>query len=158
MFRQMRRIKQQIPMEDCLRILREEPRGVLSLIGDDGYPYGFPMDHFYNDKDGCLYFHCAKQGHKLDAIRACNKASYCVMDKGYRRAGEWALNINSVIVFGRMEILTDYAERMEACRQIGEKYMPDKESVRKELEISGKNVQVLRLRPEHITGKLVNES
>lgn len=158
MFRNMRRIKQQIPRSECVRILREEPRGVLSLIGDGGYPYGFPMDHFYSEKDGCLYFHCAKQGHKLDAIGRCDKASYCVMDAGYRREGEWALNINSVIVFGRMEILTDPAEGMEACRQIGEKFMPDKASVQKELEESFHRVCILRLTPEHITGKLVKES
>lgn len=158
MFREMRRKKQQISRSECIRILTEEPRGVLSLIGDDGYPYGFPMNHFYSEKDGCLYFHCAKQGHKIDAIHSCDKASYCVMDSGYRREGEWAWNINSVIVFGRMEILADHAEAMEICRQLGEKYMPDKASVQRELEIFGKNVLVLRLTPAHITGKLVKES
>lgn len=158
MFREMRRKNQQIPGSDCIRILKEEPRGVLSLMGDDGYPYGFPMDHYYSEEDGCLYFHCAKQGHKLDAIGRCEKASYCVMDAGYRREGEWFFHFSSVIVFGRVEILTDPVEVMEACRSIGEKYMPDKESVQKELEASLKYVCVLRLTPEHITGKLVKES
>ena len=131
---------------------------MLSLIGDDGYPYGLPMDHWYCQEDGCLYFHCAKQGHKLDAIRGCNKASYCVMDSGYRREGEWFFHFRSVIAFGRMEIVTDPVEVREACRRIGEKYMPDRESVQKELAESLKNVCVLRLTPEHITGKLVKEA
>ena len=74
MFREMRRIKQQIPNEECIEILKTEPRGVLSVLGDDGYPYGIPMDHWYSEADGKLYFHGAKEGHKLDAIKACDKA------------------------------------------------------------------------------------
>ena len=73
MFRPMRRIKQQIPEEECIKILKEEPRGVLSVLGDDGYPYGVPIDHYYDEKTGRIYFHCAKEGHKLDAIRRCDK-------------------------------------------------------------------------------------
>lgn len=68
MFREMRRFKQQISEEECIRILKEQPRGVLSMLGDDGYPYGIPLDYLYME-DGHLYFHCAKEGHKLDAIR-----------------------------------------------------------------------------------------
>ena len=68
MFREMRRFKQQISEEECIRILKEEPRGVLSMIGDDGYPYGIPISHFYSEEDGKIYFHGAKVGHKIDAI------------------------------------------------------------------------------------------
>ncbi len=72
-------------------------RGVLSLIGDDGYPYGLPIDHWYCEEDGKIYFHGAKEGHKIDAIKACDKVSYCVYDEGYRKEGDWALNIKSLI-------------------------------------------------------------
>ena len=95
MFRKMRRFKQQISEEECIRILKEQPRGVLSMIGDDGYPYGIPLDHWYSGNK--LYFHGAKVGHKMDAITAFDKVSYCVMDEGFRRDGEWALNIKSVV-------------------------------------------------------------
>ena len=47
MFRKMRRFKQQVSDEECIRVLKEQPRGVLSMIGDDGYPYGIPLDHWY---------------------------------------------------------------------------------------------------------------
>ena len=69
MFRKMRRFKQQLTAEECVAILKREKRGVLSVIGDDGYPYGMPLDHYYDEGSGKLYFHCAKAGHKLDAIR-----------------------------------------------------------------------------------------
>ena len=54
MFRKMRRFKQEISQEECIRVLKEQPRGVLSIIGEDGYPYGVPLDHWYDEKDaGC---------------------------------------------------------------------------------------------------------
>lgn len=156
MFRKMRRFKQQISEEECARILKEQPRGVLSMIGDDGYPYGIPMDHWYSDHT--LYFHCAKTGHKLDAIAACDKVSYCVMDEGYRRDGEWSLNINSVVVFGRMRIVADEDRKREICTNLVRKFTDDEEYLRKELDNAFPRVNCLELTIEHMTGKLVNES
>jgi len=158
MFREMKRKNQQLPPEECTSILKAEPRGVLSLLGDHGYPYGVPMDHWYNDADGCIYFHGGKRGHKIDAIRGCDKASFCVRDQGFRREGEWALNIRSVIVFGRIRILEDQEAAIAITRQLSYKYTSDTAFIENEIRQSGANVLVFRLEPEHITGKLVNES
>jgi len=158
MFREMNRRKQQLSTEESIQLLKDEPRGVLSLLGDNGYPYGLPMDHWYNDADGCLYFHGGKKGHKIDAIHNCDKASFCVMDQGFRREGEWGLNIKSVIVFGKIQILTDHAKAIEMVLQLSFKYTQDMEFIEREVLESGRNVLVFRLVPEHITGKLVNES
>ena len=158
MFRQMRRFKQQISKEECIKILKEQPRGVLSLIGDDGYPYGIPLDHWYCEEDGKLYFHGAKEGHKIDAIKACDKASYCVMDQGFKKDGEWSLNINSVIVFGRISIVEDPEKAKIICTEICRKFTDDEAYLQHELEHAFPRVQCLELTPEHMTGKLVNES
>lgn len=158
MFREMMRKKQQLPMEECVELLKSQPRGVLSLLGDDGYPYGLPIDHWYCEEDGKLYFHCGKRGHKIDAIRNCDKASFCVMDEGFRREGEWALNIRSVIVFGRVHILPDQEQAIAITRRLSYKYTSDTEFIEREIRQSGQNVLVFSLTPEHITGKLVNES
>lgn len=158
MFRPMRRIKQQISDDECREVLISEPRGVLSVIGDDGYPYGIPMDHWYSESDGKLYFHCAKEGHKLDAIRACDKVSYCVMDKGYHKEGEWALNIRSVIVFGRIRVVDDEGKRIEIGTNLCRKFTEDESYIEHEVKNALPRALCLELTPEHITGKLVNES
>lgn len=158
MFRAMIRSRQALSREDCVAILKKEPRGVLSLLGDGGYPYGVPLDHWYCEEDGKIYFHCGKRGHKIDAIRHCDKASFCVMDQGFRREGEWALNISSVIVFGRISILEDQQEAIRITRALSYKYTQDSAFIEREIEQSGANVLVFALTPEHITGKLVNES
>ena len=158
MFRNITRVKQQLPKEECIRLLQQQPRGVLSLLGDDGYPYGLPMDHWYCEEDGHLYFHCGKVGHKLDAIRRCNKVSYCIYDQGYRKEGDWALNIRSVIVFGRIRIMEDHDRAMDICRRLSYKYTQDSEYIEKEIIQSGPNTLVLELIPEHMTGKKVHEA
>ncbi len=158
MFREMRRKKQQISREECVRILKEEPRGVLSMVGENGYPYGIPLSHWYCEEDGRIYFHGAKEGHKLDAIAKCDKVSFCVMDKGYRNEGEWALTINSVIVFGRIRPVTDDAKTREVCEQICRKFTDDEAYIQKELTNALPRVLCLELTIDHMTGKLVNES
>lgn len=158
MFRAMRRIKQQISEGECIQILKEQPRGVLSVHGDDGYPYGIPMDHWYSDRENKLYFHCAKAGHKLDAIAACDKVSFCVVDEGFRKEGEWALNIRSVVVFGRMRIVEDEEKKREICTNLVKKFTDDEAYLQRELTNAFLRVNCLEMEIEHMTGKLVNES
>lgn len=158
MFRELTRKNQQLSREDSILLLKQEPRGVLSVLGDGGYPYGLPMDHWYNDADGCLYFHSGKFGHKIDAIRACSKASFCVYDQGYRENGEWFLRIKSVIVFGRIEIVEDHQQAIALTRQLSFKYTQDEAYIDDEIRKYGHGVLCFKLVPEHISGKIVKES
>ncbi len=159
MFREMVRKNQQLSQEACLSLLREEKRGVLSVLGDEGYPYGMPMNHYYNEEDGCLYFHCGRQkSHRTDALTRCGKASFCVFDAGYRREGEWALNVKSVIVFGSVEIIDDAGRIADISAKLSRKFTDDEAYIRAEIERAGKRTLLLKLIPEHICGKLVNES
>ena len=158
MFREMRRFKQQVSEEECIEILKNTKRGVLSVIGDDGYPYGMPINHYYSQEDGKLYFHGAKAGHKIDAIKACDKASYCVYNDGFRKEGEWALNITSVITFGRIHLVEDEALALRICSELTKKFTDDQAYLEQEIKNSFRNVQCIELVPEHMTGKLVNES
>ena len=153
MFRKMRRFKQELNETECKKILKNEVRGVLSVIGDDGYPYGLPIDYWYDEIENRIYFHGAKEGHKLDAIKKCNKVSFCTYDKGYRKDGEWPLYINSVIVFGKISIVNDNEKIIEIY-----KFTDDENYVADELEKAGNRVCCLELIPEHISGKLVKES
>lgn len=158
MFRKMRRFKQELEHEECVRILKEQKRGVLSLLGDDGYPYGIPIDYWYSEEDNKLYFHGAGEGHKMDAIKNCDKASFCVYDDGYRKDSEWALNISSVIVFGRMAVVDNRDKILEVCTNLCLKFTDDKEYIEQEIKRSGSRVCCLALSVEYMTGKIVNES
>ena len=156
MFRKVRRFKQELTTQECQQILINEPRGVMAVHGEGGYPYAFPMNYIY--MDGKLYFHCAKEGHKLDAITQDDRVSFCVMDEGFRKEGEWPLNISSVIIFGRVRKIDEIDEIENITRKLGLKYYPTPESVEEVISRSIKNVQILELSIDHMTGKLVNES
>ena len=155
---QMRRFKQQISEDECRNVLKNEPRGILALMGDDGYPYAIPLNHWYSEKDNKLYFHCAKEGKKLDSISKCDKVSFCVMDEGFRNEGEWALNIKSVVAFGKMRLVEDEDKKREICINLTRKFTDDEDFLEHELTNAFPRVCCLELTIEHMTGKLVNES
>ena len=154
-FRTMRRINQQLSQKECERILEHCPRGVLSVLGDEGYPYGVPLDYVY--EDGKFYFHCAIEGHKLDAIAACDKVSFCVIDEGRKEEGDWWWHFNSVIAFGRVRRIEDTDEMVDILRKIGAKYFPTGYDTEGEIARSIRRVAILELRVEHLTGKHVRE-
>lgn len=158
MFRELVRKNKQIPDEECIAILKKETRGVLAVNGDDGYPYGMPMNHFYNPEDGCIYFHCGRNGHRLDSLKRSDKVSFCVCEQGYRNAGDWAYNVRSVIVFGRVEMMDDLEEIIRISRQLCYKFTQDEAYIQKEIDHFAKATLLLRLTPEHICGKFVKES
>ncbi len=157
-FRKMRRFKQQISEEACIRVLQQETRGVLSMHGENGYPYAIPLNHYYDAADGALYFHGAKEGNKIDLLRQCSKVCYTVYDAGYRREGEWALNVQSVVVFGEISPVTDEVKAREICTALCRKFTDDEAYLQWELQNALPRVQCLKLTPVHMTGKLVNES
>ena len=158
MFRPMRRIKQQLSEAEALEILAKAKRGVLSVIGDDGWPYGIWLNPHYRREDGRIYFHGAKEGHKIDALRRDARVSFTVIDEGVKDEGGWAYTFRSVVVFGRIEFVEDQAFALERCRELARRFNPSEEDIDKEIRMAGARVQVLCLIPEHITGKRVHEA
>ena len=157
-FREVARKNRTIDKAECLRLLKEEKRGVLAVLGDGDYPYTVPLNHYYDEASGKLYFHSGKTGHKVDAMKRHPKASFCVYDSGFRKPGEWALHIKSVVVFGTIEIVEDYEKAMSLCTALSHKFTADDVYIQEEIERSGKGTLVFALVPEHITGKLIKES
>lgn len=158
MFRELLRKNKALPTAECMEVLKQQKRGVLSVIGDDGYPYGMPMNHWYNEEDGKIYFHSGNVGHRLDALRKCGKASFCTYDEGYRNPGQWALNVKSVIVFGRIEIVDDRDRIVDITTKLSYKFTQDDAYIQDEIEKNIHRTLLLVLTPEHICGKLVEES
>ena len=156
MFREMRRQKQSLTREACTRLLKTETRGVLSMIGDDGYPYGVPINHYYCEEDGRLYFHGGKIGHRIDAVKACDKVCYTVYDKGVC-GDDGFYTVGCVIAFGRMSIVGDVERALDICRRLCYKFTDSEDYIAGEIEKFGKATLVMSMDIEHMTGKLVQE-
>ena len=153
MFREMRRKRQALTQAQCQAILEQGSCGVLALSGDDGYPYAVPLSYLYHQ--GKLYFHCAKSGHKLDALRREPKASFCVVAQDQVAPLEYTTLYRSVIVFGRLRELEDDREKRAAIEALALKYAPQDTPAHREEAIQRDwgPLCVLELTPEHVSGK-----
>jgi len=152
MFREMRRHNQQLTAEECIEVLNRCTSGVLAVLGDDGYPYAVPLSYAY--KDGCLWFHGALTGHKIDAIEGCPKVSFCVIDKDDVVPEKLTTVYCSVIVFGKAHVLDDERKIAQGARIIGEKYLPGMhDRIGSEIAQSMPRLTVIRMDIEHMTGK-----
>lgn len=152
MFREMRRKKQKLSDAESNEILNSATSGTLALSGDDGYPYAVPLSFVY--KGGSIFFHIAREGHKLDSIRRSDKASFCVIDKDEVITPELTTHYRSVIVFGRIRLLEDEAGIIHALECLAEKYSPGySERTQQAIARELKNVAIAELVIEHMTGK-----
>ena len=151
-FRPMRRNRQQLTEEESIEILQKATSGVLALLGDNGYPYAVPISYVY--ADGKIYFHSALSGHKVDAIRSCDKASFCVIEQDDVKPEKYTSYFRSVIAFGRIHIEEDEAEKLAIARLLGNRYNPNhEEALQKEIEGGLSRMLAILLDVEHLTGK-----
>ena len=156
MFRDMRRKKQLLSEAETIEILQSCTSGVLAVIGDDDYPYAVPLSFAY--KDGKLYFHFAKEGHKIDSIVKNNKVSFCVIKTDNVIQKAFTTHFRSAIVFGRARILTEDSEKKYALECLVEKYSPDYITEgQSEIERDWNKVCVAEVKIEHMTGKAALE-
>lgn len=155
MFREMRRRRQQLERGECETILHDATSGVLSLAGDEGYPYGVPLSHAYID--GKLVFHGALEGHKMEAIRANPRACYTVVQRDSVVPEEYTTYFRSVIAFGRMREL-EGDEKHETLVLLGERFWPS-HLTECEAEIAGRldHMAVFVMDIEHLSGKQAKE-
>ena len=153
MAREMKRIRQLMSEEDNIKVLDRNTNGVLSLAGDEGYPYPVPLSYAY--ADGKIYFHGRPEGYKVDAVKQSEKAAFCVVDTDEVDGPAYSTCYRSVIAYGKPRIVTDAEEKFHALQVIGRKYNPAgteeylKNFIEKELDMVG----VIALDIDFMTGK-----
>ncbi len=158
MFREMRRSKQVLSQETAEKILREGEFGVLALSGDDGYSYAVPIN--YAVEGNKIYFHSAKVGHKLDAIKRNDKVSFCVVDRHEVVAEEFTTYFSSAIAFGRIRIVEDDndPDKLRGLELLADKYSSTASPERRAKELGRLSALVVPVMTiEHLTGKAARE-
>ena len=152
MFIEIRRKKQELTEERTIEVLNRCTAGTLAVIGDGGYPYSVPLSYVYDG--GKIYFHCASEGHKLDAINKDSRVSFSVIDKDQIVQEKYTTYFRSVIVFGKAHVIEDQDAKRTALEKLALKYSPDyREGIADEIEGSFKAVRMVQIDIEHMTGK-----
>ncbi|MDU3011082.1 MAG: pyridoxamine 5'-phosphate oxidase family protein [Peptoniphilus harei] len=157
MFREMRRIKQELPLDEAKKLLKENKRGVLSFNGDDNYPYSLPINYFYDDEENRIYFHGAKMGYKVDCIERNNKSCFVTYGDEELSDNGWSYYLKSVIAFGKIEIVKDQELAARKLSELASRYYPSLSEVDAAMVRSFKNVLIYYLDIEHMTCKKVHE-
>ena len=153
MFRDLRRKRQALSPQACADVLARGTSGVLAVAGDGGYPYAVPLSFLYDG--GKLYFHCAKAGHKLDAIRRDPRASFCVIDQDQVVPAEYTSYFRSVIAFGQVRVLDSEEEMLQAVEKLALKYAPEDSPSNRQSAIQREwdSLCMLEMTVEHLSGK-----
>ena len=110
--RPMHRQDRQLPQEEAWALLTQGTYGVLSVVGDEGWPYAVPMH--YTVMDGQIYLHCAKTGYKLDAIARDDRVCFTVTLREELVQDHATSLYESVVVLGRAALVTDQATHQAA--------------------------------------------
>lgn len=151
-FRPMRRSERQLTNEETEEILAKGNTGILAVLGDGGYPYAVPLNYVY--EQGKLYFHCAKSGHKLDALRTMPKVSFCVVTKDQVLPDKLSTDYRSAIIFGEAGVLSSEHVRLHALRLLNQKYAAEFPiEGERAIEKQQKHVEVVEIVIEHMSGK-----
>lgn len=157
MFRAMRRKKNEIDPAAAQALLQKSRRGVLAVNGDDGYPYAIPVNYCYDPEAQRIYFHGARAGHKIDAIKSCDKVCFTVYGNETVREEAWAPYLQSTVVFGRCHLVEDGQRAMALLKQVAMKYYPSEALVGEEIARLGKATQIFEIEIEHMSGKEIQE-
>ena len=155
MFLKMRRTKQELSKDDAFKMLKSNSVGVLSLNGNDGYPYGVPLDYIVIGED--IYFHGASSGAKYSFIEKNDKASFCVIDKSEIDGNTYSNYYKSVICFGRVSIISDSIIKEKILKEIALSVNKDLDSNFQYIKKYFNVTTVFLFRIEHISAKVATE-
>ena len=157
MFRPIRKKKNEISPEQAEQLLLHCRRGVLAVNGEGGYPYAVPINFLFDPENRKIYFHGARAGHKVDALRACDKVCFTVYGGETIREEAWAPYLRSVVVFGRCRLLEQSPETMALLKRFAMKYYPEEQLADEEIRQNGAAAQLFEIEIHHLSGKEVQE-
>ena len=155
MFRKLRKINYEIPKERVEELIKTTEDGVLSTVGEDGYPYAVPVNYAYIN--GNIYFHCAREGHKLDNISFNNKVSFTLVPYSKVLSEKFDSEYESVVIFGKAEEVFD-KEKIDGLLGLVYKYSPEYvEAGKAYIDRAQDKVRIMKISFDYVTGKTYKE-
>ncbi len=157
MFEEVRKKHRALSRDEALRILSETRRGVLSLVRDDGYPYGVPINHYFDPEAMKIYFHGDLRGSRISCAEREQRASYCAFQERKTEEKHWYKTFESVIVFGKLSFISERERKAEIVRKLTRGFTEDMKQFEEEIERGIGRTSVIEMSIEHITGKFIEE-
>ncbi len=133
-------------------LLKRGEYGILSMVDAAGGGYGVPISYVW-DGEGAVYFHCAREGHKLRSVEADPRVTLTVVGRTQLRPEQLTTGYESIILRGRIGQCTEPAERMHALELLCRKYAPEHKQWRAAAEASAARTAILRMEIATMSGK-----
>jgi nitroimidazol reductase NimA-like FMN-containing flavoprotein (pyridoxamine 5'-phosphate oxidase superfamily) len=110
----LRRKDKEIADERLLKKILKTAKYVTIALSMNGEPYLVSISHGYDENKNCLFFHCAREGKKLQYLRSNNTVwGQALLDYGYSE-GECTYLYASVHFSGKVTMLENLEEKREA--------------------------------------------
>lgn len=170
----MRRKDREMGKDFAIEIIDKSDYGILSMVGEDGRPYGLPLSLVREGEN--LYFHSAIDGKKVRALAKNPRVSIAFVGRVnvpdlYTReeldglaedrskffsliSKVFTTEFESALVEGRADLVEGEEERVRAMRLICEKYTPSKmDYFDLAIESGLSRVNIYRVKIEEIRAK-----
>ena len=152
MERKMYKEKRQLSAEETQALFVKGHHGILSVNGDDGYPYAVPVNYVFID--GKIYIHSAKYGYKIDALKQNDKVCFTAILNSQIIPDKFTAAFESVVAFGKASFIDDGDEKLTALRTFIERFYPDhQEAGERFIHAAYEKTQIIRIDVEQMTGK-----
>ena len=139
--------------ERAIELLKTAEFGTLSMIDENGLPYGIPVNYVWDGKDS-LYIHCAPEGKKLRAIAAHPEVSFSIVGRVHLLPSRFTTEYESLVLKGTARVGLSPEERMQALVLLVEKLSPnDVEVGKKYAEKSFFRTEIIRMDVTEFSGK-----
>ena len=148
--REMRRKERQIPAEEAWQIVERSAYGVLAMQTEEG-PYGVPLNMVRSGET--LYFHCAVEGKKTDALRKNPGVSAVFVDASAIDGPKLTTRYGCAMVFGEAEEVLSAEEKKEALRLLCLRFAPEHMDEFERSLGSIPRTAIWKITVKHITGK-----
>ena len=149
----VRRQDRLLPEERAWQLLKEAEWSVLSMVDDEGKPYGIPVSHVW-DGGKHIYIHCAPQGRKLNAIGAHGEVSLCVVGRVNLLPERFTTEYESIVVSGTATTSLPDDEKRAALSLLIDKLSPEHKVVgMKYAAGSFHRLQIFRIEILQMSGK-----
>ena len=152
----MRRRDRELTRAEALAILARAETATVSLVTPEG-PYGFPVSPAV--LNGKLYFHCAMDGRKVDALAADPRCWISAYTDVVPATDKFTTYFESAMAWGDLEPVTDEHEQIDALKALCAKFTPtNMGDFDAALARSLKVTRLYALRLDHVSGKAKRRS
>ena len=151
----MRRKEKEITDPDEMISVLKEAKHITIAMSISDEPYLVTLSHVFDDSRRCIYFHCAKEGRKVEILKGNNRVwGQGLIDGGYKQ-GSCEYLFKTTQFNGRVTFVEDQEEKEQALKLMIKKLDENPEKVIAEL-ITPKSLErvlIGRIDISFMTGK-----